>query len=184
MNINSTLQLKKVERCKIWAVFISGGPPLLWAELMSGMEWKSSLIDENWSGVKKNTCGSGSWPTLFFSADLIIFSTRLTVRPYFLRVVAGCCQNGVCCHTNSLKKPWKKYLKKIISDLPWLYEDRRRWKTDDDEGGNDDHDGQLLESEYWWRFRRRHFEEQWCFDKEQITQSESGNLFVLFRFSS
>ena len=27
-------------------------------------------------------------------------STRLTVRPYFLRVVAGCCQNGVCCHTN------------------------------------------------------------------------------------
>jgi hypothetical protein len=133
---------------------------------------------------KKNTCGSGSRPTLFFSADPIIFSTRLTVRPYFLRVVAGCCQNGVCCHTNSLKKPWKEYLKKIISDLPWLYEDRRRWKTDDYEGGNDDHDGQLLESEYWWRFRRRHFEEQWCFDKEQITQSESGNLFVLFRFSS
>ena len=25
-----------------------------------------------------------------FSADPIIFSTRLTVRPYFLRVVAGC----------------------------------------------------------------------------------------------
>jgi hypothetical protein len=36
----------------------------------------------------------------FFSADPIIFSTRLTVRPYFLRVVVGCCQNGVCCHTN------------------------------------------------------------------------------------
>jgi hypothetical protein len=41
---------------------------------------------------KKNTCGSGFRPTLFFS-------TRLTVRPYFLWVVAGCCQNGVCCHT-------------------------------------------------------------------------------------
>jgi hypothetical protein len=25
---------KKFERCKIWAMFISGGPPLLWAELM------------------------------------------------------------------------------------------------------------------------------------------------------
>jgi hypothetical protein len=43
-----------------------------------------------YQGVKKNTCGSGSRPTLFFSADPIIFSTRLTVRPYFLRVVAGC----------------------------------------------------------------------------------------------
>jgi hypothetical protein len=51
-------------------------------------------------GEKKNTCGSGSRPTLFFSADPIIFSTGLTVQPYFLRVVAGCCQNGVCCHTN------------------------------------------------------------------------------------
>jgi hypothetical protein len=37
---------------------------------------------------KKNTCGSGFRPTLFFSADPIIFSTRLTVRPYFLQV---CC---------------------------------------------------------------------------------------------
>jgi hypothetical protein len=58
-------------------------------------------------GRKKNTCGSGSRPILFFSADPIIFSTRLTVRPYFLRVVAGCCQNGVCCdccHTILLKK--------------------------------------------------------------------------------
>ena len=162
------------------SVYIWGSPFVMSRADEWNGEWKSSLIDENWSGVKKNTCGSGSWPTLFFSADPIIFSTRLTVRPYFLRVVAGCCQNGVCCHTNSLKKPWKKYLKKIISDLPWLYEDRRRWKTDDDEGGNDDHEGQLLESEYF----RRHFEEQWCFDKEQITQSESGNLFVLFRFSS
>jgi hypothetical protein len=35
-------------------------------------------------------------PTLFFPADPIIFSMRLAVRPYFLRVVAGCCQNGVC----------------------------------------------------------------------------------------
>jgi hypothetical protein len=31
-----------------------------------------------------------SRPTLFFSAHPIIFSTGLTVRPYFLRVVAGC----------------------------------------------------------------------------------------------
>jgi hypothetical protein len=46
-------------------------------------------------GRTKNTRGSRSRPTLFFSADPIIFSTRLTVRPYFLRVVAGCCQNGV-----------------------------------------------------------------------------------------
>jgi hypothetical protein len=65
--------------------------------------------------IDRATCslgGSGSQPTLFFSADPIIFSTRLTARPYFLRVVAGCCQNGVCCHTNYWKKPWKKYLKK------------------------------------------------------------------------
>jgi hypothetical protein len=41
-------------------------------------------------GIKINTCGSGSRPTLFFSVDPIIFSTRLTVRPYFLQVVAGC----------------------------------------------------------------------------------------------
>jgi hypothetical protein len=30
-------------------------------------------------GEKKNTCGSGSRPTLFFSADPIIFSMGLTV---------------------------------------------------------------------------------------------------------
>jgi hypothetical protein len=52
----------------------------------------------------KNTCGSGSRPTLFFSADPIIYSTRLTVRPYFLQVVAGCSYSmpkwPVCCHTN------------------------------------------------------------------------------------
>jgi hypothetical protein len=66
------------------------------------------IFDNNCSGVKKNTCRSGSWPTLFFSADPIIFSTRLTV-PYFLRVVAGCCQNGVCCHTNY----WKNHEKNI-----------------------------------------------------------------------
>ena len=59
-----------------------------------------TMVTHSQLGVKKNICGSGSRPTLFFSADPIIFSTRLTVRPYFLRVVAGCCQNGVCCHTN------------------------------------------------------------------------------------
>jgi hypothetical protein len=68
---------------------------------------KDSLILE--ARRKKNTCGSGSQPTLFFSADPIIFSTRLTVRPYFLRVVAGCCQNGVCCHTNY----WKNHEKNL-----------------------------------------------------------------------
>jgi hypothetical protein len=31
------------------------------------------------------------------------------VRPYFLRVVEGCCQNGVCCHTNY----WKNHEKNI-----------------------------------------------------------------------
>jgi hypothetical protein len=48
-----------------------------------------------------------------FSADPIIFSTRLTVRPYFLRVVAGCCQDGVCCHTNYWKNHEKNIQKKI-----------------------------------------------------------------------
>jgi hypothetical protein len=40
---------------------------------------------------KKNTCGSG-FPTdpIFFLPTLLFFSTGLTVRPYFLRVVAGC----------------------------------------------------------------------------------------------
>ena len=31
------------------------------------------------------------------------------MRPYFLWVVAGCCQNGVCCHTNY----WKNHEKNI-----------------------------------------------------------------------
>jgi hypothetical protein len=69
-----------------------------WLHMSDSIEF--SHFDFYSLGVKKNTCGSGSRPTLFFSADPIIFSTRLTVRPYFLRVVAGCCQNGVCCHTN------------------------------------------------------------------------------------
>ena len=51
--------------------------------------------------------------TLFFSADPIIFSTQLTVRPYFLRVVAGCCQNGVCFHTNYWKNHEKNIQKKM-----------------------------------------------------------------------
>jgi hypothetical protein len=58
----------------------------------------SLLFDGNYAtvsifslGVKRNTCGSGSRLTLLiFSADPIIFSTRLTVRPYYLKVVAGC----------------------------------------------------------------------------------------------
>jgi hypothetical protein len=78
---------------------------------------------------KKNTCGSGSQLTLFFSADPIIFSTRLTVQPYFLQVVAGCsysglliqraahtaCQNGVCCHTNYWTKLSKFVHRKYAS---------------------------------------------------------------------
>jgi hypothetical protein len=66
-------------------------------------------------GRKKNTCGSGSRLTLFFSADPIIFSTRLTVWPYFLRVIAGCCQNGICCHTNY----WKNHEKNIQKNYFW-----------------------------------------------------------------
>jgi hypothetical protein len=117
---------------------------------------KSSGIDK--VGRKKTTCGSGSrptlffLPTLFFSADPIIFSTRLR----WLRAAHTVCQNGVCCHTNywtklpkfvhwkyaSLvnidvgtllqiaqqknAKTMKKILKKKISDLPnlifWQYE--------------------------------------------------------------
>jgi hypothetical protein len=48
---------------------------------------------------------SGSRPTLFFSADPIIFSTRLTVRPYFLRVVAGCCHNYWKNHEKNYFRP-------------------------------------------------------------------------------
>ena len=48
------------------------------------------------------------------------FSTRLTVQPYFLQVVVGFCQNGVCCHTNYWKNREKNIQKKIISDLPTL----------------------------------------------------------------
>jgi hypothetical protein len=78
------------------------------------------LYERNLLRPKKNTCGSGSRPTLFFSADPVIFSTWLTVRLYFLQVVAGYCQNGVCCHL-FLKKTRKKYSKrKFISDLPTL----------------------------------------------------------------
>jgi hypothetical protein len=68
-----------------------------------------NFLGEIFKRRKKNTCGSGSRLTLFFSADPIIFSTRLTVRLHFLRVVAGCCQNGVCCHINY----WKNHEKNI-----------------------------------------------------------------------
>ena len=55
--------------------------------------WNHSILEFHiakllWS--KKNPFFSGFRPTLFFSADPVIFSTRLTVRPYFLEVVAGC----------------------------------------------------------------------------------------------
>jgi hypothetical protein len=46
-----------------------------------------------------------------FSADPIIFSTRLTVRPYFLRVVAGCCQKASVV-TLIIEKTMKKIFKK------------------------------------------------------------------------
>ena len=48
----------------------------------------------------KNTCGSGFPTDPIFSADPIIFSTRLTVQPYFLRAARTACQNGICCHNN------------------------------------------------------------------------------------
>jgi hypothetical protein len=52
----------------------------------------------------------------FFLPTLLFFQHDLTVQPYFLRVVACCCQNGACCHTNY----WKNMKKYIISDLPTL----------------------------------------------------------------
>jgi hypothetical protein len=78
-----------------------------------------TLLIVNWFRLynirrKKNACGSGSQPTQFFSADPIIFSKRLTVRPYFLRVVAGCCQNGVCCHTIIIGKKHEKNIQKKL----------------------------------------------------------------------
>jgi hypothetical protein len=57
----------------------------------------------NESGVKKIPVVPVPDRTYFFLPTLLFFQRdlmRLTVRPYFLRVVAGCCQNGVCCHTN------------------------------------------------------------------------------------
>jgi hypothetical protein len=53
-----------------------------------------------------------SRPTLFFSADPIIFSTRLTVRPYFLPVVAGC---SYSVHTNYWTKLPKFVRRKYAS---------------------------------------------------------------------
>ena len=72
-----------------------------------------------------------------------------------------------------------------------MFDDRRRCKTDDDDEGNDDdgddHVGQLLESTQSTNdgFAGDILESSDVFsDKEQITQSESGNLLVLFRFST
>ena len=54
-------------------------------------------------------------PTLFFSADPIIFSTRLTVRPYFLWVVAGCWPAAkMASVTLIIEKTMKKYSKKLL----------------------------------------------------------------------
>jgi hypothetical protein len=68
-----------------------------------GFNLLSCHLTWSWLNVirrKKNTCGSGFRPTLFFSADPIIFSTRLTVRPYFLQVVAGCSYSVPKCDNN------------------------------------------------------------------------------------
>jgi hypothetical protein len=54
------------------------------------------------------------------TADPIIFSMQLTMRPYFLRVVAGCsitaCQDGVCCHTKYWTK-LPKFVHRIYASL-------------------------------------------------------------------
>ena len=68
-------------------------------------------------GVKKNTCGSGSRPTLFFSAYPIIFSTRLTMQPHFsgwLRAAAKMASVVTLIIEKTMKKRFKK---KIISNL-------------------------------------------------------------------
>ena len=70
-----------------------------------------------------------------------------------------------------------------------MFDDRGRWKTDDDEGNDDDgddHGGQLLEPSQNTDdgFAEDILESSDVLIKEQITQSESGNLLILFRFSS
>jgi hypothetical protein len=119
-NVYSTLEIifQTLDRCWKWIENANWSTLLFWRwnniETLNpsgnNVEFNTSQVDV--LGVKKNTCGSGSRPTLFFSADPIIFSTRLTVRPYFLRVVTGCCQNGVCCHTNYWKEHEKTYSEK------------------------------------------------------------------------
>jgi hypothetical protein len=52
---------------------------------------------------KKNTCGSGSRPTLFFLPTLLFFQRDWPCDPIFsrwLQAAHTACQNGVCCHIN------------------------------------------------------------------------------------
>ena len=70
-----------------------------------------------------------------------------------------------------------------------MFDDRGRWKTDDDEGNDDDcddHGGQLLEASQSTDdgFAEDILESSDVLIKEKITQSKSGNLLILFRFSS
>ena len=96
-------------------VFILGlcfwGPWTHWSTALFG----SHLLHFHtcsWLGVKKKLLFRFPTDPIFFCRPYYFFK-RLTMRPYFLWVVAGCCQNGVGCHTNYRKNIEKK----IISDL-------------------------------------------------------------------
>jgi hypothetical protein len=70
---------------KIFKKIFSDLPTLIFSHYETGTTG-IFFTPNSWLGIKKNTCGSGSRPTLFFSADPITFSTRLTVSdPIFSR---------------------------------------------------------------------------------------------------
>jgi hypothetical protein len=76
---------------------------------------------------KKNTCGSGSRPTLFFLPTLLLFQRDWPCDPIFsgwLQAAHTACQNGVCCHTNYWTKLPKfvhrKYASLVYIDVGTL----------------------------------------------------------------
>jgi hypothetical protein len=75
---------------------------------------------------KKNTCGSGSRPTLFFLPTLLFFQHDRPCDLIFsrwLRAAHTACQNGVCCHTNywtKLPKFHSKYASLVNIDVGTL----------------------------------------------------------------
>jgi hypothetical protein len=65
------------------------------------------LLTSMEQGVKKIPVVPGSRPTLFFSADPIIFQRDWPYNLIFsrwLRAAHTACRNGVCCHTNCWTK--------------------------------------------------------------------------------